>query len=79
MILRPYKKIKELELEIEKLKDVNENYSEIIKRRKEEEEREKKGLHNPTASCMGCKNFINTGWELLCKKDCKCKDRQDEN
>ena len=79
MILRPYKRIKELEKEKEILwKD----YQDYLRLKREEGERlykERESLHNPTALCEGCKNFIiqKTGYPYGCKLDCKCKDREE--
>lgn len=75
MILRPYKKIKELESEIERMTDVNNLYT---KREKEWKSKEKACSHHITMACTGCKSFVNTVYGLYCKKDCKCKDREEE-
>lgn len=77
MILRPYKRIKELEKEKEILW---ENYQDYLRLKRGENERlykERENLHNPTALREGCNNLIKTGFEYYCKLDCKCKDRQE--
>ena len=51
MILRPYKRIKELE---EKIRELEVDYFEYRDLKKEKEDRlrkEREGLHNPTALC----------------------------
>lgn len=77
MILRPYKRIKELEKEKEILW---EDYQDYLRLKREESERlykERENLHNPTESCEGCKNFIKRSYGYYCKLDCKCEDREE--
>lgn len=70
MILRPYKRIKELEKEKEGLwKDYQ-----YLRLKREESERlrkERQNLHNPTALCEGCVNLIKSsyGYPYACKLD----------
>ncbi len=77
MILRPYKRIKELEGEIRGLEV---DYYDYCRLKKEEEERKRKKreeLHSPSVLCKGCNNLILTNFGYHCKLDCKCKDRQE--
>lgn len=80
MILRPYKRIKELE---EKISRLEVDYLEYInlkiekKQRMREEDRKLRGLHRPSVLCEGCKNLVMTkyGCPYSCKLDYKCEDR----
>ena len=74
MNLRPYKKIRELESDIERLKSENRMYA---KQEEERKFRENAGMHKTGSECLGCKYHINTGYEFLCIKDCKCEDREE--
>lgn len=76
MILRPYKRIKELEESLSAVKEL----CEMLEVEKEERlHKEKKDMHNPTALCDGCKNLIRQsyGYPYGYKLDCKCKDREE--
>lgn len=72
MILRPYKRIKELEGMVEGLKR---DYHSLKEEKEERIRKEKKVLHNPTALCAGCKHFVVKTYG--CKLDCKCDDREE--
>lgn len=76
MILRPYKRIRELEGMVEGLKR---DYHSLKEEKEERLRKEKKGLHNPTALCDGCKHFVvkTYGYPYGCKLDCKCEDREE--
>lgn len=78
MILRPYKRIRELEEMVDGLK----RDCHSLKEEKEERLRkEKKGLHSPNALCSGCRHFVvmGYGYPYGCKLDCKCKDMEEVN
>lgn len=78
MILRPYKRIKELEESLSAIKEL----CEMLEVEKEERLRkERKGLHNPTALCAGCKNFVmmSYGYPYGCKLNNKCEDWEEVN
>lgn len=81
MILRPYKRIRELEQEINKLKNICADYWELRRKEEEREEKENKGWHwhNATALCIGCKNLVTQtyGYPYGCKLDCQCEDREE--
>lgn len=70
MILRPYKRIKELEEALRESKERNQFFEDIVIK-------EKEGLHKPNASCEGCRNLIKKSYGYYCKLDCKCADRQE--
>lgn len=81
MILRPYKRIKELE---ERIKELEIDYFEYLYLKEEKEERvrkEKEELHNPTALCAGCKHFVmmGYGYPYGCKLNNKCEDWEEIN
>lgn len=78
MILRPYKRIKELEEMVDELKR---DYNTLKEREEERLEKKRNGLHNPTALCAGCKNFvaIRCGYPYGCKLDNKCEDWEEIN
>lgn len=74
MILRPYKRIKELEESLSAVKEL----CEMLEGEKEERLRKKReGMHNPNALCEGCDNVIKKNYGYLCKLDCKCEDRKE--
>lgn len=77
MILRPYKKIKELEEKIRELEVDYFDYSDLKKEKEERLRKEREGLHNPTALCAGCKHFVavSFGYPYGCKLNNKCEDR----
>lgn len=76
MILRPYKRIRELEEMIDGLKR---DYHSLKEEKEERLRKEKEGLHNPTALCTGCIHSITQpyGYPYACKLDCKCEDRRE--
>lgn len=79
MILRPYKKIKELEDIIWRMEDDKNRLKIELKKIENEEDRKKEGLHKPTALCIGCKNLVTQmyGYPYGCKLDCQCEDREE--
>lgn len=79
MILRPYKKIGELEDEIRKLTYDKNELENKLREIENEGDRKKEGLHKPTALCIGCKNLVTQtyGYPYGCKLDCKCEDREE--
>lgn len=86
MILRPFKKIKELEDEIYMLRKENNTLHKCSERwRKMAKEQEAK-KHNCGAWCEGCENLVKDEFEgvygvqryMYCKLDYRCEDRKDE-
>lgn len=79
MILRPYKKIKELEKRIRELEIDYSDYCDLKREKAERLRKEKEGLHSPTALCAGCKHFVVTsyGYPYGCKLNNKCEDKQE--
>ncbi len=83
MILRPFKKIKELEDEIYMLRKENRTLHECSERwsKMVKEQEEKK--HNCGIWCEGCGNLVKYefdgvyGMRTYCKLDYKCEDRKD--
>lgn len=78
MILRPYKRIRELEGMVEGLKR---DYHSLKEEKEERLRKEKKGLHTPNALCAGCMHSISQpyGYPYGCKLNNKCKDWEEVN
>lgn len=76
MILRPFKRIRELEDMTYAMKSELALYREKEERRKE---KEKENSHSPDMSCEGCENFIKSSYGFYCKLDSKCGDRREKN
>lgn len=83
MILRPYKKIKELQEKIENLEYRLKLYQESEKEQKQKEELQK---HKTGVWCNGCKNLVKektwnivqgTYEEKFCKLKNPCEDRKE--
>lgn len=79
MILRPYKKIKDLQAEIEEL-------SQQIEKLKSDKENDASQGHETGYWCNGCKKLIKERvWSAVrgeyelkfCKLDINCKDREE--
>lgn len=68
MILRPYKRIRELEESLSAVKEL----CEILEAEREKIlHKEKKDMHNPTALCEGFKNLVRQsyGYPFICYGD----------
>lgn len=84
MILRPFKKIKELEDEIYMLRKENGTLHETAERYCKKIAEQESGKHNCGAWCEGCENLIKYEFEgaygvqryMYCKLDYKCEDRK---
>lgn len=83
MILRPFKKIKELEDEIYTLRKENSILRESEERWSKKTKEQESGKHNCGIWCDGCKHFVKYeidgvyGLHTYCKLDYKCEDRKE--
>ena len=83
MILRPFKKIKELEDEIYMLRKENRTLHEASERYCKKIAEKESGKHNCGAWCDGCGNLVKYefdsvyGLRTYCKLDYKCQDRKE--